>query len=220
MSALSTQSASQLALLRDTVAKDLTEQQFQLFAAICQQTGLNPLRREIYAMKRGGQMSIICGIDGLRKMAQATGEYRGQQVPVYCGPSGEWTEVWTDSKPPVAAKVTVIKKDGTAVSAVALWVEFAQNSPTWKKMPTVMLSKVAESQALRKAFPAQLSAVYEQAEMEKPVDVFVAISRMEQCHSMDELLEVAKEYRDVKGDDRKRISAAYHKVREQLEEQE
>src|SRR5205807_1452564 len=40
-------------------------------------------------------------------------------------------------------------------------------STMWVRMPEVMIAKVAESLALRRAFPAELSGIYTDAEMEQ-----------------------------------------------------
>jgi hypothetical protein len=53
-------------------------------------------------------------------------------------------------------------------TAKARWSEYHQDkSPMWSKMPYLMLGKCAEALALRKAFPAELSNVYTQEEMDQ-----------------------------------------------------
>jgi hypothetical protein len=55
---------------------------------------------------------------------------------------------------------------------VATWREYAQqSSPMWSKMPALMLSKCAESLALRKAFPQELSGLYTTDEMDQATPV-------------------------------------------------
>jgi hypothetical protein len=60
-------------------------------------------------------------------------------------------------------------RDGTwhEVSANAHYSEYNAGSPLWKKMPRAMLAKCAECLALRKAFPAEMSGLYGQEEMDQ-----------------------------------------------------
>src|SRR5688572_17687791 len=43
---------AQISVLRETYAKGLTEAEFGLYAQVCRRTGLDPFRRQIYAIKR------------------------------------------------------------------------------------------------------------------------------------------------------------------------
>lgn len=74
--------AKRLKLIRDTVAKQASEVEFNWFIDICRHTKLDPLRKQIYcfvfhandAKKR--QMVPVTAIGGLRAIAQRTGAYR------------------------------------------------------------------------------------------------------------------------------------------------
>jgi phage recombination protein Bet len=184
---------AQLSLMRRTVAADCNEMEFDLFMAVAQQKGLDPFTKQIHAVvynkdkpdKR--KMAIITAIDGFRVIAERTGVYRpDEDEPAFTYDP--------DIKGPlnplglVKAVVKVWKADKPA-TGVAYWEEFApikdewsQNDagkwkPTgaqtldtggnWGKMPRVMLSKCAEAQALRKAFPERLSGLYEGAEFDR-----------------------------------------------------
>lgn len=171
-------------LVKQTICKNSTDDELKLFIGVCQRTQLDPFARQIYAIKRFDKaldrevMSIQVAVDGLRIIAQRSKEYDGQLGPYWCGPDGAWKDVWLENFLPSAAKVGVIRKDWKEPKwAVCLWSEFAQMyfdknytktwvpTPMWKKMPTHMLAKVAESSALRGAFPQELSGMYTEDEM-------------------------------------------------------
>ena len=159
--------------IRATVAKDCNDSELALFLATCQHTGLNPLVRQIYAIKMQGRLTIHVGIDGYRLVAARTGRYAGQVGPQWCGEDGVWQDVWLGNKPPAACKVGILRTGfPEPVWAVATFKEFSKNTDTWKAMPSHMLAKVAESHALRRAFPndlANLTPDFEDAPAERPV---------------------------------------------------
>lgn len=177
---------SMKSLIRKTLAKDASAEQFEMFLEVCQRTGLNPFAKQIYAVVRKGSdrypptMTIQVGIDGLRLIAQRTGEYEGQTAPEWCGMDGVWRDVWLESEPPAAARVGVRRRSFIdPVYGIAKYDSFVQqvdiydgNQKTgkkrpnemWARMADTMLAKCAESAALRKAFPQELSGLHTEVE--------------------------------------------------------
>ena len=172
--------ATQLAALRQIGLSDAPAGDLALFLHYAQKTGLDPFSRQIYMIGRwdsrsgGNRYTIQSSIDGLRIIAQRSGEYAGQTEPKWCGTDGEWKDVWLSATPPTAAKIGVYRQGFQeplyAVATIASYMPTGKDGKPqglWSKMPDVMLAKVAEALALRKAFPNDLSGIYVSEEMDQ-----------------------------------------------------
>lgn len=164
--------SEQLAVLKQLGVQGASEGDLKIFFNYCERTGLDPFARQIYMIQRAGKWGVQSSIDGLRIVAQRSGNYGGQTPTQWCGEDGVWTDVWLAATPPKAARVGVYYKDVTNPTwAVAKWDSYAvPQNPIWKKMPDLMLAKCAEALALRKAFPNDLSGIYTSEEMQQADD--------------------------------------------------
>ena len=166
--------AAQLSLIKSTYAKDCTDDEFALFIQVAQRTGLDPFSRQIYAIKRAGKMVIQTSIDGYRLIADRGGNYAGNDEAVFVhnaegGLMRASVKVWK-----------FVKGVRCDFTAMADWDEYVQLdskgviTSMWATKRYIMLAKCAEAQALRKAFPADLSGLYTHEEMGQADNVPVA----------------------------------------------
>jgi len=219
MSNITLWTPEQTQLISTTIAPGCSNDELRLFAYACQRTGLDPFSKQIYAIKRGGKMTIQAGIDGLRAIAERTGQLDGSET-YWCGEDGTWSDVWLGSKPPAAAK-TVIHRKGSQhpFVGVARFADYNAGQGLWSKMGATMIAKCSEALALRKAFPADMSGVYSTDEMDQAVEPVTVTSTtapalpagdakvfqagkvaIAKADTMDKLQEVTKRMETRKGD--------------------
>jgi phage recombination protein Bet len=171
-----------LELIKRTVATGLSDEEFALFCHVARVRHLDPLQRQIHAVKRSAwdleknayveKMTIQTGIDGYRSIANRTGVYMPSEKLPLVEDSGK-----------VDLRVTMwVKKFSQNDSAwhefgaTAYYREFVQTrkdkqsgkfepNAMWGKMPVNQLTKCAEALALRRGWPEELGGVYVDEEM-------------------------------------------------------
>lgn len=160
----------QLELIKSQIAPEATQDELKLFLYQCKRTGLDPLTRQIYCIHRwtkgGKRMTIQTSIDGFRVIAERSGNYGGQSEPLFTYENGNL----------ISCKISVFRFHNDirfeAAVGVAYLAEYCQYDKEGKPMglwskPHIMLSKVAEALALRKAYPQDLSGIYTSEEMQQ-----------------------------------------------------
>lgn len=157
--------SDEVRILKDSLFKGFTDPEVNYCVAISNQLNLSPLLKQIHFVKRGTSVVAQVGIDGFRLTAQRAGGYAGSLDAVF--------EFGSDKKQPIKASVTVFKMvegQKCEFTASARWDEYfpgEKQGTMWRKMPATMLAKCAEALALRKAFPAELSALRSDEEMQQ-----------------------------------------------------
>lgn len=143
-------------------AQDMSDDEFNTFLYVSWERGLNPLKKEIYAIRRDGKITYQSSIDGFRVTAARTGLHAGTDDAIFTGAPGEAG---------FAASVTVYKLVGglrCPFVATARWSEYYPGEKLgfmWRKMPHGQIAKCAESLGLRKGFPESLGGIYTTDEM-------------------------------------------------------
>ncbi len=67
----------QLATLKATIAKDATNEEFQMFVEVCNHAQLNPFTNQIYFIKMGGKPTIQISAEGVQAIARRREDFDG-----------------------------------------------------------------------------------------------------------------------------------------------
>lgn len=150
------------------------------------------LQKNVYAIPYGGGYSLVGSIDYCRKIGMRSGVV-GVTKPIY-------TEDANGNI--LTCEITVKKKVNEYIgdfTSLVYFREFNTGRNQWAKMPRVMIAKVAEMHALRKACPEELSKLYVEEEGEQNIIDIQDIeerkkqskvewfNKMTECESIDEL---------------------------------
>ena len=150
---------------------DATAEEIAFGLEVARRIGLDPWLGQVKFLRfdPADKIHPFVGIDGMRAVAERSGQYNGREIDVELakGPDGR--------EKPVKAVCRVHRKDWSRPLVEEVWFEEAvrrrkDGQPTrpWVEMPITMLRKAAEERALRAAFPLQLAGVY--GEQEAPTE--------------------------------------------------
>ena len=183
----------------------LNDHQVKQFLAVSMAFGLNPWKKEVYAVtynnRDGGKtMSIVTGYEVYLKRAEMNPNYdgyetewRGEFVRGKSTKSGKNGNYSVDALVPKDGDVScicrVFRKDRKVpVMCEVFFSEYDQGNSMWQSKPRVMLEKVAIARAFRLAFPVEFGGMpYESAELspeqgldpEKEIKIEEAVERAE-----------------------------------------
>jgi phage recombination protein Bet len=159
----------QINVIKETICKDATQAEMELFFYDCRRRGVHPLDKLIHFTKRKGKYTPVTSIDYFRSRAAETREHMGTDDAVFVYYDEDATDL-------AAATVTVyrlVQGEKCPFTATARMLEYMPDAPNdfmWKKMPHGQLGKCAEALALRKAFPQELANLHTVEEMAQADD--------------------------------------------------
>lgn len=158
----------------------VSDQEVIMFVELCKAQNLNPFVRDAYLIKMGDNYpaQIVVGKDVFIKRASANPNFNGMKAGiVVLDKDGQIQEREGALKLPGEQLVggwceVYLKDKDYPTKSLVSFEEYAQkNKKTgqlnsmWSSKGATMIRKVAQSQALREAFPNELRGLYQQEEM-------------------------------------------------------
>lgn len=156
----------------------VTDQEVTMFLSLCRFQHLNPFLKEAYLIKYGtSPATVVVGKDVLLKRAMRSEKFGGMTAGVIViNTNGELEEregtfVLPDENLVGGWAKVIIKGYDVPFYASVSMKEYSTGKSNWLTKPATMIRKVAMAQALREAFPEEMSALYDQAEMGSVSDI-------------------------------------------------
>ena len=149
----------------------VTDAEVIQFISLCKANKLNPFIGEAWLVKfQGSPASMITARDAFLKRAESSASFTGFQSGVILIRDNqllyEEGAFYLQSDQLVGGWCKVYRKDRDYPYVAKVRIEeYNKGKSTWAAIPGTMIQKVAEAQALRKAFPFQTSGLYTPEEM-------------------------------------------------------
>lgn len=159
-----------LLIKRQFMPRGASEDELAMFLTVCKRKALDPFLGHISCSRIDGKLVFMTSIDALRLIAQRTKCYAPSPKPSHY-------EYKKDGSL-LSCRVWVLKfvnKQSVEYDGMAFYDEQVgkkgdgTTKKIWKRMPRHMLAIRAESFALRRGFPAELSGLYTKEEIEDSV---------------------------------------------------
>lgn len=180
----------EIELTKDMVKKylvrgngNVTEQEIVMFMGMCKANKLNPFNNDAYLIKFGSQAaSMIVSKDVFFKRAIDNPSYNGMKSGIVIVKNGEIVKreghIKLKDEELAGAWCEVFRKDWehsiyqeVNFNEYAGYTKEGKLNSQWASKPVIMITKVAESTALRKAFTDNLQGMYIAEEISEPNEV-------------------------------------------------
>ena len=159
--------------IKGYICPSATDQEAFMFLKLCQARNLNPFTNEAYLIKYGQKAQMVVGKEAFMRKAEMHSRYAGFKAGIITENDegliyregsflrkgedllGGWAEVYrTDREHPIRAEVSLKDYD-------------SDKEGPWKSHKATMVRKVGLVQALREAFPSDLSGCYDASEVKE-----------------------------------------------------
>ena len=167
--------------IKGYICPSATDQEAFMFLKLCQARNLNPFTNEAYLIKYGSKATMVVGKEAFMRKAELHPMYKGFKAgTIIKGEDGDliyregsfimtgeelvggWAEVYRkDRNHPIRAEVALKDYDS------------GKDGP-WKSHKATMIRKVPLVQAMREAFPNDLSGCYDSAEFRDSPEIIDA----------------------------------------------
>lgn len=155
--------ASEIAVIQNTVAKGTTKVELAYFINVCKSVGLNPFIKEIWCYKDNkDNLLVFAGRDGFLAKAQKSPKFNGIRSSEVCVNDNFSMDIAnnkiehsfgiSERGSIIGAYAIVFRKNGEPTIEYADFKFYNKGYNTWKTHPAEMIKKVAETHALKKCF--------------------------------------------------------------------
>lgn len=156
--------SEQVAIIKNTVAKGVTDTELAFFLNVAKSNNLNPFNKEIWCYKDNkGNVIIFAGRDGFLKTAQTSGRWNGiascevrekDKFSVDIPKGIVNHETGFGDRGGIIGAYAICKPKGCEISTIELadFATYNKGYNVWKSHPADMIKKVAEIKALKKAY--------------------------------------------------------------------
>jgi phage recombination protein Bet len=180
--------ASEVAVIQNTVAKGTSKVELAYFINVCKSVGLNPFVKEIWCYKDNkNNLLVFAGRDGFLSKAQTNPFFNGIRSSEVCkndifsidiaNNKIEHSFGIAERGEIVGSYAIVFRKDGEPTIEFADFKFYNKGYNTWKTHPGEMIKKVAETHALKKAFG--ISGIQSEYDFQEKNGKVVALNTIE-----------------------------------------
>lgn len=205
-------SKEQIQLIKNTVAKDATDDELAMFLSIASSTGLNPFLKEVWCIKMGSRAVITTSRDGYLKIANNNEHYKGMDSDVvysndkFMKTKNGVEHSYTANRGQIVGAYACVYRDDRDYPAY-FFAPFSnyKKGGTWNEYPHAMIQKVAESMALKRAF--SISGLVTEEEIGSEQD-----RKIQQVQTQENKQKAAETPQNYSSNERKiQLSQLYHR---------